>query len=39
MGGLDLSPMLVILGIFFLQNFVVRTVSEIGYRLKSGGLL
>lgn len=37
MGGIDLSPMAVILVIFFLQSFVVRTVTEIGYRLKTGG--
>jgi YggT family protein len=39
MGGFDLSPMIVILAIFFLQNFLIRTVSDIGYRLKMGGML
>jgi len=39
MGGLDLSPMAVILAIIFLQGFLVRTILELGYRMKAGGLL
>jgi YggT family protein len=38
LGGLDLAPMAVILAIIFLQNFLIRTLLEIGYRFK-GGLL
>lgn len=38
MGGIDLAPLAIILAIFFLQNFLVRTVSEIGYRMKTGVL-
>lgn len=39
LGGLDLAPMLVILVIIFMQNFLVKTVLELGYRMKGGGLL
>lgn len=36
MGGLDLSPLLVLLAIFFLQKFVVSSLFEIANRLKFG---
>lgn len=39
LGGLDLAPMALILAIIFLQNFLIRTLLEIGYRFKAGGLL
>jgi YggT family protein len=39
LGGVDLSPMAVILAILFVQNFLVRTLIEIGYRMKTGGFL
>lgn len=32
--GLDLSPMLAILAIFFVRNFLVASLIEYGYRLK-----
>jgi YggT family protein len=38
MGGIDLSPLAVILAIYFLQNFIVRSIAEIGYRLKMGAI-
>lgn len=38
MGGIDLSPLAVILAIYFLQNFIVRSILEIGLRIKSGGI-
>jgi YggT family protein len=38
MGGIDLSPLAVILAIYFLQNFVVRSLIEIGYRFKTGAI-
>jgi YggT family protein len=38
MGGVDLSPLAVILAIYFLQNFVVRSIAEIGYKLKMGAI-
>jgi YggT family protein len=36
MGGLDLSPLLVILAIYFLKMFVVNSVAELADRLKFG---
>lgn len=35
-GGLDLSPLLVILAIFFVQKFVVTSLFELVNRLKFG---
>jgi len=35
-GGLDLSPLLVILAIFFLQKFMVASLFELVNRLKFG---
>jgi len=37
MGGIDLSPMLIMLGIFFVQKFAINTVYELAYRLKMTG--
>ncbi len=37
-GGIDFSPFVVILGIVFVRHFIVRSLIELGYRLK-GGLL
>lgn len=36
MGGIDLSPLVVILAITFLRGFVVQSVKELGYRLNTG---
>lgn len=36
MGGLDLSPLIVLLAIFFLQKFVVNSMFELVNRLKFG---
>src|SRR5512138_2002417 len=38
MGGIDLSPLAVILAIYFLQNFIVSSILELGLRIKSGGI-
>ena len=37
LGGLDLSPMVVILIIIFLQKFAVDSLYDLGYRIKMGG--
>ena len=37
-GGIDFSPLVVILGIAFIRYFLVRSLIELGYKLK-GGLL
>ncbi|NJD90374.1 MAG: YggT family protein [Geobacter sp.] len=36
MGGIDLSPLVVILAITFVRGFVVQSVKELGYRLNTG---
>jgi YggT family protein len=33
--GLDISPMLAILAIFFVRNFLVTSLIEFGFRLKA----
>lgn len=37
MGGIDLSPLVVILAIIFLQMFLVNTLHDVALRLKTGG--
>jgi YggT family protein len=34
MGGIDLSPMILILAIVFLQSFIVPTLTQIGMNLR-----
>ena len=36
MGGLDLSPLIVLLAIFFMQKFLVSSIFELVNRLKFG---
>ena len=33
MGGIDLSPILVIVAIFFLQTFLVKSLQDLAFRL------
>jgi YggT family protein len=37
MGGLDLSPIIIILGIYFIQKFAINSLYDLGYRMKMGG--
>ncbi len=37
MGGMDLSPIIVIFAIFILRQFLVTTLFDIAYRMKQGG--
>jgi uncharacterized protein YggT (Ycf19 family) len=39
MGGIDLSPMAVILAIYFVRLFVIQSIIELGFRLKTGAML
>jgi YggT family protein len=36
LGGIDISPILVFMAIIFMQKFLVRSLVEIGSRLKYG---
>lgn len=37
MGGLDVSPIVVMLAIYFIQWFVVSTLLDVAFKLKTGG--
>lgn len=37
LGGIDLSPMIVILAIYFIKKFAVVSLIELAIRLKAGG--
>jgi YggT family protein len=37
LGGIDLSPILVFVAIYFLDTFLVGSLRELGVRLKTGG--
>ncbi|MFQ5585683.1 MAG: YggT family protein [Thermodesulfobacteriota bacterium] len=37
MGGIDISPLIVIFVIWFLQAFIVQTISDIALRMRMGG--
>lgn len=36
LGGLDISPIIIIIAIYFLQKFAVNSIYDLGYRLKLG---
>ncbi len=36
LGPVDISPLIVILLILFLQEFLVKTLVEVGYKMKGG---
>ena len=38
LGGIDLSPILVFVAIYFVDTFLVGSLSELGARLKTGAL-
>lgn len=35
-GGLDLSPIVVLVAIYFLQSFLVRSIYDMAYKMKLG---
>jgi YggT family protein len=39
LGPIDISPMIVILAIIFVQKFLVSSLIEFAYKLKTGGLI
>jgi len=36
LGPVDISPMVVILGIMFVKYFIIQTLIEVAYKLKGG---
>jgi len=39
LGPIDISPIVVILAILFIQKFLVRSVIEIAYKIKGGAFI
>jgi YggT family protein len=39
LGPIDISPMVVILAIIFVQKFLVSSLIEFAYKLKRGGIV
>ena len=39
LGPVDISPLIVILGIIFIRSFLINSLIEFGYKLKGGALL
>ncbi len=39
LGPIDISPMIVILGIIFIQKFLIGSLIELGYKMKGVGSL
>ncbi|NJD57138.1 MAG: YggT family protein [Nitrospirae bacterium] len=39
LGPIDISPIVVIIGILFIQKFLVRSIIEIGYKIKGGAFI
>jgi YggT family protein len=37
LGPVDISPLVVILAIMFVQKFLIRSLIELGYKIKGGG--
>ena len=39
LGPVDISPLIVVLAIIFVQRFLIGSLMELGYKLKGGALL
>ncbi len=39
LGPIDISPLIVILAIIFIQKFLIGSLIEIGYKMKGGALI
>ncbi|MGB9715941.1 MAG: YggT family protein [Thermodesulfovibrionales bacterium] len=39
LGPIDISPMIVILAIIFIQKFLIGSLIDLAYKLKRGGML
>jgi YggT family protein len=39
LGPIDISPLVVILAIMFIQRFLIHSLVELGYKIKGGGLI
>ena len=39
LGFIDFSPLIVIIAIIFVKSFVIRSLIELAYKLKTGGMV
>ena len=39
LGPIDISPLVVILAILFIQKFLIRSLMEIGHKIKGGAVI
>jgi len=39
LGFIDISPIIVIVGIIFIKGFLIRSLIELAYKLKRGGIV
>ncbi len=39
LGPIDISPVIVILAIIFIQRFLISSLIEVGYKLKGGAMI
>lgn len=39
LGPIDISPLVVILAIIFIQRFLIHSLIELGYKIKGGALI
>ncbi len=39
LGPIDISPLIVILVIIFIQMFIIKSIIELGYNIKGGALI
>ncbi len=39
LGPIDISPLIVILAIIFIQRFLISSLIELGYKIKGGALI
>ncbi|BCB97382.1 YggT family protein [Dissulfurispira thermophila] len=39
LGPIDISPLVVILAIIFIQKFLISSLMELGYKIKGGALI
>ncbi len=39
LGPVDISPLVVILGVIFVRSFLINSLIDLGYKLKGGALL
>ncbi len=39
LGPIDISPLIVVLIIIFIQQFIIKSIIELGYKIKGGSMI